>query len=208
MLGEVDKDRLVMTAGARPGDAVVLSKGLAVEGASILARECDDLLAARGVVPAVRERARTFLYRPGISVLPEAQLAVSVVQVHAMHDPTEGGLATGLLELALAAGVGLRIDREAIPILPECAVMCAALGLDPLGVIASGALLLTCSPAETDRLLSAWAGRGIAGAVIGRVMPEGAGCVLVSGNEARALPRFPRDEIARLFAERPSPANR
>jgi hydrogenase expression/formation protein HypE len=205
MLGEVEKDRLVTTAGARPGDAVLLTKGIAVEGTSILARECDDLLADRGIPPDVRARARAFLHRPGISVLQDAYIATNTVPVHAMHDPTEGGLATGLLELALAAHVGLRIERAAIPVLAECRMLCHALGLDPLGVIASGALLLTCPPEQADRLVAAWEARGIAGSIIGTVTPPEAGLTLVGAEAAVPLPRFLRDEVARLFEEGPPP---
>ncbi len=201
MLGEVEKDRLVTTAGARPGDAVLLTKGIAVEGTSILARECDGLLAGRGVPADVRERARAYLHRPGISVLADASVARSTVRVHAMHDPTEGGLATGLAELALAAGVGLRIERAAIPVLPECQMLCQALDLDPLGVIASGALVLTCPLEQADRLVAAWETRGIAGRIIGAVLPPEAGLWLIEAGGAVPLPRFPRDEVARLFDE-------
>jgi hydrogenase maturation factor len=206
MLGEVEKDRLVTTAGARPGDAVLLTKGIALEGTSILARECDALLAARGVAPEVRERARGFLHRPGISVLQDADTALRTAPVHAMHDPTEGGLATGLLELALAAGVGLRIERAAIPVLPECRILCEALGLDPLGMIASGALLLTCPPEQADRLVAAWEAQGITGRVIGAVTPPQAGLLVVDAQTQTPLPRFARDEVARLFDEGPPPA--
>jgi hydrogenase expression/formation protein HypE len=203
MLGEVEKDRLVTTAGARVGDAVLLSKGIAIEGASILAREFDRVLGERGVGPEVRARARAFVHRPGISVLPDARAALAVAAIHAMHDPTEGGLATGLQEVALAAGIGLCIDREAIPVLPECAVMCDALGLDPLGLIASGALLLTCAPDAADRVLSAWAAAGIDGTLIGHVTPPEEGCRLITRSGAMPLPRFPRDEVARLLDEGP-----
>jgi hydrogenase expression/formation protein HypE len=204
MLGEVAKDALVTTAGARPGDALLLTKGIAVEGTSILARECDDLLAARGLGPALRARARELLHRPGISVLADARIAVETVPVHAMHDPTEGGLATGLLELALAGEVGLRIRREAIPVLPECQAACQALGLDPLGLIASGALLLACPSTHAERLIAAWSAAGIAGWVIGEVTPREAGCLLVDGAGEHPLPRFARDEVARLFDEQPA----
>ena len=204
MLGEVEKGALVTTGGARPGDAVLLTKGIAVEGTSILARECEGLLAERGLEPALRARAREFLHRPGISVLADARIAVETVPVHAMHDPTEGGLATGLLELALAAQVGLRLRREAIPVLPECRAACEALGLDPLGLIASGALLLTCPSAHADRLIAAWRAAGIAGWVIGEVTPREAGCLLVDSTGEYSLPRFARDEVARLFDERPA----
>ncbi|MFB3818992.1 MAG: AIR synthase family protein [Candidatus Methylomirabilales bacterium] len=199
MLGEVAKGRLVTTAGARPGDAILLSKGIALEGSALLARECDRLLGARGVMPGVRRRARGFLREPGISVLAEARLALEAAEVHAMHDPTEGGLATGLLELALAGDVGLRVERAAIPVLPECAAMCQALGLDPLGLIASGALLLACPSRDAGAVLQAWQAAGVQGATIGEVLPAGAGCVLVEERQARPLPRFARDEIARVF---------
>lgn len=202
MLGEVEKDRLVTTAGARVGDAVLLTKGIALEGASILARECDRLLEERGIAPEVRRRAREFLHRPGISVLRDARVALGAVSVHAMHDPTEGGLATGLLELAMAAGVGLAIERAAIPVLPECQTVCRALGLDPLGMIASGALLLTCPSGEADGLVAAWEAEGIAGRIIGAVTPPETGLTLLETGHRGPLPRFARDEVARLFDER------
>jgi hydrogenase expression/formation protein HypE len=201
ILGEVEKDRLVTTAGARSGDAVLLTKGIAVEGTSILARECGPLLAARGVAPETRERARAFLHQPGISVQADAEIALSVAEVHAMHDPTEGGLAAGLLELAMAAGVGLRIRREAISVLPECRAVCHALGLDPLGVIASGALLLTCAPADAEGLVAAWRAGGISGTIIGEVTIADEGCRLTGPPQDEPLPRFARDEVARLFDE-------
>lgn len=197
MLGEVDKARLVTTAGARPGDAILLSKGIAVEGVSVLAREGRERLAA---VPAeVVARSREFLRHPGISVLPEVKIALESVPVHSMHDPTEGGLATGLLELAMAGGIGLEVDEEAIPVLPECLALCRALGLDPLGLIASGSLLLTCPAECAETLLSAWRREGIGGRAIGRVLPAGAGCWLMQRQGRRPLPRFARDEVARLF---------
>ncbi len=207
MLGEVEKGRLVTTAGARVGDAVLLTKGIALEGASILARECEPLLAERGVHAEVRRRARELLHRPGISVLEDARIALQTAPVHAMHDPTEGGLATGLLELATAAGVGLRIEREAIPVLPECRTLCQALGLDPLGLIASGALLLTCPFGQADRLVAAWEAGGIAARIIGTVVAPERGLCLVQAGREGPLPRFARDEVARLFDEHPPPGD-
>src|SRR5438128_4081233 len=146
MLGEVDKDRLVTTGGAQVGDAVVMTKGVPLEGAGILAREREAELRARGVPPAMIRRAKGFLRSPGLSVLPEAEIACELATVHSMHDPTEGGIATALAELAEAAGVGLRIDADRIVRLPEGVELCRAFGLDPLGTIASGALLVTLAP--------------------------------------------------------------
>lgn len=202
MLGDVARDRLVTTSGARPGDAVVLTKGVPLEGAAILAREREGELLACGVHPAVITRARDFLRVPGLSVLPEAEIACELAEVHAMHDPTEGGVATALWELAEAAGVGLRIDRERIVTLPEGGELCRALGLDPLGTIASGALLLTLPPADAGIVIHALAREGIDSHYIGQVVARDRGVTLIEGNRERPLPVFAQDEIARLLAGR------
>lgn len=198
MLGEVSRERLVTTGGARPGDLLLLTKGIPLEGAAIIARDRGPELRRRGVAEPVLAKALTFVQQ--LSVVREATVVAARVPVHAMHDPTEGGLATALWELAEAAGVGLAIEAERIPVLPEGRTLCAAFGLDPLGTIASGALLLTLAPAHAQAAQTILADEGIACAVIGRVLPPGAGVTLVSGGRAVELPRFDRDEIARLFA--------
>ena len=200
LLGEAEKDEIVLTSGVRPGDSILLTKGVAIEGTSILAREAPEALASAGVDTDVIERAREMLFSPGISVLRDAQVARSAAPVHAMHDPTEGGVATGLLEMAAAAGVGLAIDGDRIPVVPECAAICHALGLDPLGLIASGALLAAVAPEEAPRVVAALAGEGIAAAEIGRATDASEGLKLTSAGGVRELPRFDRDELARYFA--------
>jgi hydrogenase maturation factor len=197
MLGEVAKERLVTTGGAKPGDALLLTKGIPVEGTSIIARVRGEELRARGYAEATLARARDYLGR--LSVVPEALLAAELGGVHAMHDPTEGGLATALWELAEAGGVGLRVDAERIPVLPEGRALCAEYGLDPLGTIASGALLLATGPANAGILLHALASEGIDAAFIGRVVPREEGVRLVENGRPGPLPRFDQDEITRLF---------
>jgi hydrogenase maturation factor len=201
MLGEVEKDRLVTTGGARVGDAVVMTKGVPLEGAAIIAREKEAELRALGISPAVIRRARGFLKTPGLSVRPEAEIACELTTVHAMHDPTEGGIATALVELADAAGVGLRIDRDRIMVLPEGKALCAAFGLDPLGTIASGALLMTLTPADAGIVIHALARESIDCHFIGQVVPREQGVTLVSGSRQEPMPVFPQDEITRLFPE-------
>jgi hydrogenase expression/formation protein HypE len=197
MLGEVTLGRLVRPAGARPGDALLVTKGVAVEGTAIIAREKAHDLA--GVDRSLLERCQAFLYDPGISVVRDAAVATAAGEVHAMHDPTEGGLATGLWELGQAAGVGLEVDEAAVPILPETHTLCAQLGLDPLGLIASGALLLAVAPEDAAAILTALKAAGVAATRIGRVVERERGIVLRSATGERPLPRFERDEIARLF---------
>jgi hydrogenase expression/formation protein HypE len=199
MLAVVDKDRLVTTAGAQVGDDILLTKGVAVEGTALIAREKGEALRAAGLAPELLERASQFLFRPGISVVRDALAAVEAGGVHAMHDPTEGGVATGLHEIADAAGVGLRVEREQIPILPECRALCAPFGLDPLGLIASGALLITAAPTDTPAIRAALSRAGIPSAVIGRLTPPEEGRVLVESGREVPLPRFDQDEIGKLF---------
>ncbi len=199
MLGEVAKERLVTTGGARVGDAVLMTKGVPLEGAAIIAREREAELLARGVPAAVVARAKRLLRTPGLSVLPEVELATELAEVHSMHDPTEGGISGALHELAGAAGVGLRIDADRIVVLPEGRALCAAFGLDPLGTIASGALLLTMSPGDAATVIHALARESIDAHYIGQVVERERGVTLVDARGERPMPEFPRDEISRLF---------
>ena len=199
MLGEVDKDRVVLSSGARPGDAIVLTKGVAIEGTSLLAREASEALVAAGIGLAAIERARDLLFSPGISVAREAAIACDTVEVHAMHDPTEGGLATGLMELARAADVGLEVYADRIHTVLDCQDFCQTLGLNPLGLIASGSLLATVAPEDAPRLIEALRKEGIVAHEIGRITPAEEGLKLRSVDGLADLPIFERDELARHF---------
>ncbi len=199
LLGEVDKDKLVSTRGAQVGDAIILAKGIAIEGTAIIARERADDLRQRGYSQEWIERAQHMLFDPGISILREARLAATTGYVHAMHDPTEGGLATGLHELARAAGVGVLVDEAVIPVLPECQELCRAYNLDPLGTIASGALLLTAAADAAPRLVAALKDAGTIATTIGRIMPADEGIKIKRQHGIADLPRFDQDEITRLF---------
>jgi len=193
LLGTVARNRLVRTSGAKAGDAVLLSGGIAIEGTAILAREHAAALREIGVSDVVIDRAADWLRWPGISVLRAARAVHATGAAHSMHDPTEGGLATALSELAEAANVGLRIDWDAITIPPECASVCAALGLDPLGLLASGALLATLDPREATGALDRLHAAAIPAAIIGEVVPQ-------HDPRATPLPVFSRDELARYLA--------
>ena len=201
MLGEVAKGDEVTTAGARPGDRVILTKGIAIEGTSLLAREARPQLEAAGVAGDVIERAANFLHAPGISVVPEARAAHATGGVTSMHDPTEGGLATALAELATASGTGIAVDGDAVQILEECAELCDALGVDPWGLIASGALLITAGPESASEVIDAVTAIGVAANDIGEVRPPGDGLTLRTGGAESPLPTFARDELARILGE-------
>jgi len=199
MLGEVDEDRLVRASGARVGDVVILIGGIAIEGSAILAREAADDLRAAGASEEAISAAAKYLDDPGICIVHCARLATAAGEVHAMHDPTEGGLASALRELAAASGHGIVIDRSADPILGPCAEICAALGVDPLGLIASGSLLVATSPGDGEKIRNRLARERIPSEVIGVVVDDRDGVTYTDG---AGLPSFGRDEIARYYDER------
>ena len=199
MLGEVAPDRLVTTAGAHIGDVVLLIKPVPIEGTALIALERAGALRERGYSAAFIEQAQRFLHDPGISVVTPALLAVESACVHSMHDPTEGGVMTGLLEMARAAGAGMTVDLDAISVPEISALLCREFGLDPLGTIASGAILLAAPEPDAAKLAQVLPAAGYPTAAIGRVMPLESGLVARLGGEQVAWPVFAADEITKIF---------
>ena len=202
MLGEVDPDKLVRKERQRPGDLIILTKGAAIEGTTILAREKADEL--RGKISAKQLRsARRLLSRPGLSVVRDAQVALANGEVHAMHDPTEGGVITGLVELARAGRVGLRAWKDKIPIIPETRLLARVLDFDPLGLLASGALLIVAERKSAPSMVNALRRERIAARVIGEVCRPEEGITIVEDGRTRPRPLegLERDEIARLLGK-------
>jgi hydrogenase maturation factor len=197
MIGEVAKDRVVRKDRLEAGDRVLLTRGAAIEGTALLARDRREALEGR-LDAEMLSSARDLLFDPGISIVEAAMTAVAAGPVHAMHDPTEGGIATGLWELARAGGLGLRVRASAIPVLPETQGVCATLGLDAMRLLASGALLVAADPRAAERIVDALAARGIPAAEIGHVVPSGEGIEIETDGVWTGLEPAERDEIARL----------
>jgi hydrogenase expression/formation protein HypE len=192
-VGRAQRDRLVTAAGAQPGNALVLTKAAALEGTHILASD----LAARlsGVVPdALLAEARAYGHE--LSVVPEARLALDL-GASAMHDPTEAGVIGALWELAEASGTGFRVFAHRIPVREATRAICAALDIDPLRLIASGALLVACTNGEA--LVAGLAAHGIAGSVIGEVTDSQRQLVHPDGR-VEEIDTLDRDELYRILA--------
>ena len=196
MIGEVKKDRLVTSGGAKVGDLLVLIKGVCIEGTSIIARERESELLAKGVTPSLIQRAKDFVFDPGIDVLQTARMACEAVSVHSMHDPTEGGLINGIVEMAWASEKEMKVDLRNVYIYEESRILCQEYGLDPLGVIASGALLLTLAPSEFPTLEKLLRETSIPFQVIGQVKEGPPRVLKMDGKEIRPLPR---DEILKIY---------
>ncbi len=198
MVGTVEKARLIEKRRMAKGDQIILTKGVAVEGTSILARECPQELRALGMIQSEIRRCQEFLFDPGISILAEARIAAP--SASAMHDVTEGGLATALQELSAAGGNRLRVDVGQIPVFKETQRICRLLGIHSFGLIGSGSLLLTCSAGSSEPLLESMREAGISAVAIGEVMEEGAGVEAVDGSGGLVeWPDFEADELGRAF---------
>lgn len=195
MLGTVSGKRLVNPKRARQGDVLLLTKQLAIEGTSIIARarksEVEHILGKRRAA-----RARNLLFKPGMSIVREALSAVDTAPVHAMHDPTEGGLLWGLREISLATGLGVEVDLEKVPIYEETRAICRHFKMTPLGLIASGSLLIAVPAKQAARVGGAIGRIGLQSTEIGRL--TGAGLRLMKHGKAVAFPSLKADEITKV----------
>lgn len=193
-------ERLIRSDGARRGDALIQIGPIAIEGTALLASDAESRLSAAGLTDAELAVARDLLRDPGISVLPAAGAVRALPGLHALHDPTEGGLATAALELAEAAGLSIELQAGAILRHPLTDRVAAALDLDPLGLLASGALLAAVHAEHAPDLLRQLDNAGAQAAQIGSLRASNQPAILVANGATRPLPRFERDELVRVLA--------
>ncbi|MFX1379046.1 MAG: AIR synthase family protein [Promethearchaeota archaeon] len=153
LIGEVEKNKLVLTSGAESGDALILTKGIFIEGTSIIGREKEKDLLNKGFDENFIKKCKNYLYNPGISVLNEALLANEHFRIKSMHDPTEGGVYTGIAEMSIASKTGVIINEKQINILPESKILSKIFNLNPYNCIASGALLIAVKQEDSSDLI-------------------------------------------------------
>jgi hydrogenase maturation factor len=193
MLGIVETGEIVTTGGFDPRDILVQVRPAPIEGAAVLAREAADRL---GDLEAdMLAEAQASLDHPGVSLV-EAALLAAELGATALHDPTEGGLTEGLYEMASAADLAIRIDRDAVLWFEPGLAVCRALACDPWSTLASGTLLAAFPGRMADGIVATFGTHGHSAAVIGTAEP-GTG---VRDSEGRLLPRPGRDEVARVLA--------
>lgn len=197
MAGTVRRSRLIDKRNMAPGDRVLLTKGVAVEGTAIIAREFGDRLKSLRLDDSAIETGRAFL--ANISIITEARIAAGAEATSAMHDVTEGGLATALEELSIAGGHQIKIDMDAIPVYAQTAKICQLLEIDPLGLIGSGSLLVCCRKSGCEDLMSMIGKAGVEVTCIGEVLAPGRGITAQKDGQPAPWPQFETDEITRLF---------
>ena len=191
-VGKVREDRLVSTAGAKPGQDILVTKWIGIEGTSIIAKEKEEELLGRFSAAFV-DTAKSF--DRYLSVLPESAIAVEH-GVSAMHDVTEGGIYGALWEVAEASGIGLEIDLKAIPIRQETVEICEYFELNPYYLISSGCMLMAADRGhDLARKLEA---SGIPAAVIGKAT-DGKARRVWNGGEESFLARPKPDELYKIY---------
>jgi len=198
-IGVAEEGKYVTCGGARIGDHIILTKGTGIEGTAILASDRrTELLTVFD--EDFLNRAENFFEK--ISVVKDALAAFRTGGVSAMHDPTEGGVAGGLHELADAANVGFNVYEEAILVPEETRRICEYFGVDPLQLISSGSLLVIAEQDKADEIIGSLSENGVQSSVIGEVTELSLGRNLVAETgEKTELVRPASDHLWRVLAK-------
>lgn len=198
MLGIPGPQGILRPGGGREGDDLLVTKWVGIEGTALLARERSSTL-ARDVDATVLARAAKLLRHPGISIVADARAALTVPGVTALHDPTEGGIATAVHELGRGSRCGAEILADSIPVLPETRIICDHLNLDPQGLLSSGALLMSVSPERRMDVEAECRRAGVPVSHVGKLVSLDEGFTMIRGGARQPLPRFDSDEVARAL---------
>jgi hydrogenase expression/formation protein HypE len=193
IMGLTEKGKYVTAAGAKAGDKLILTKSAGIEGTAILATDREAQL-SRTFNPTLLETSKGFYNQ--ISVVKDALTAYRAGGVHAMHDPTEGGILNGIHELADASGLGVLVVEEKIIVEPETDKICRFYEIDPLQLISSGALLIAAEPQATNKIVDSLRREHIYADVIGEFNPNPNKRILIHKDDsAEMLPRPISDHL-------------
>ncbi|UCD01512.1 MAG: AIR synthase family protein [Promethearchaeota archaeon] len=200
LIGEVEKNKLILTSGAEPGDALILTKGIFIEGTSIIGREKEKELKNKRFSNDFIEKCKNYLYSPGISVFKEALLANKNFKIKSCHDPTEGGVFTGIAEMTIASNTGVIIEEEKIFILPEPKILSEIFNLNPYNTISSGSLLIAVDQKDSSDLIDLLRKHDINAEKIGNFIPKNKGLIVKKKDGKKAPLKYSEtDDITRIF---------
>jgi hydrogenase expression/formation protein HypE len=186
------------SSAAQTNDHIIMTKGAAIEGTAIIALEKEEEIRFHFPKKLI-SKAQNYLHVPGLSIVKEAAIASAFPEVHALHDPTEGGIATGIFEMATASNLGVEVYNEKIPISQETFELCRYFSVDPFGIFASGSLLISVSPTASEELISSLRKEGIPSSDIGRMVSKEKGMTLIKDSRKLALPVYHQDELSKIF---------
>ncbi|MDH5482960.1 MAG: AIR synthase family protein [Candidatus Bathyarchaeota archaeon] len=192
-VGVAEKGNYVTAGGAESGDKLILTKSAGIEGTAILASDREKQLKA-AINNTMIRKAKNFYNQ--ISVVKGAITAFRTGGVHAMHDPTEGGIAGGIHEMVDASNIGVKIFEDKIQIQPETAKICDFFQIDPLQLISSGALLVSAKPKFAEKIVDNLKQEGIPASPIGEFLENPQiRMLLKKSGEIQTLPRPSCDHL-------------
>ncbi|MHA2288304.1 MAG: AIR synthase family protein [Promethearchaeota archaeon] len=200
LLGEVEKEKLVLSSGAHANDSIILTKGIFIEGTSIIGREKEEELKKRGFGKEFINKCKNYLYNPGISVYNDALISNNSFNLTSMHDLTEGGLFCGLAEIAIASNLGLEISKSKINVLPEPYELSKIFNINPYNTISSGSLLISINAEESEDLINLLRSKGISSEKIGNFTSALGQYVILDENHKKSKMNYTEiDEITKIF---------
>lgn len=200
VIGVTDKAKYVTAAGAKAGDKLILTKSAGIEGTAILASDREARL-KNVLTPKMLRNAKGLFDQ--ISIVKEAIVAFRSGGVTAMHDPTEGGVAGGIHEMANASNVGVKILEEEIRVLPETSHICKHFKIDPLALISSGALLISSKPDFAEKIVKVLEEENVSARIIGEFLENPEIRILVDKNgKSKSLKRPMSDHLWRVLTQK------
>ncbi|MFC1958294.1 AIR synthase family protein [Chloroflexota bacterium] len=200
MVGVGEKDEYVSPGMVRVGDKIIITKGPAIEATGIFATMFPRLIEEQ-FGHDFSQKAQQVFYQ--MSVVEDAMTAVSVGirdnGVTAMHDATECGIWGGLYELAQAAGLGVRVEKERIVVEDCVEEICGYFNIDPYSSISEGTLIIACREHKVQEVVKALSLKGINSSIVGELIEPGKGMVLVENGREKKLEHPIVDPFWRAF---------
>jgi hydrogenase maturation factor len=192
MIGVADQGEYVSSSGAQPGDSIIVTKSIALEGTAILASEGEKYLSLKVGLDVVK-KAKTL--RADISVVAEGVAAFGTGYVTAMHDPTEGGLSGGIHEICDASKVGFEIYYDAIPVHDSTKAICDILEINSMELISSGCMIICCNEENANEVVNSIQSHGVSASVIGKIVKNPDRRIVVTDSDGFSLPRPTTDAL-------------
>ena len=197
IIGKAVTKKLFDARNSSASDKILLCKKIAIEGTAIIAKErANDL--KKFFSKTQIKKMQNLLHNPGICIWPYVEKILKIPGIIAMHDPTEGGIATALHELADASRLGINIDGDKIPILDETKTLAKILKFNPLGLLASGSLLIVCKASAVKKIIDKLGKDEVT--LIGELTKEKLKTISYNGKK-KSMPRYDHDEIVRALAK-------
>ncbi|MBN2853769.1 MAG: AIR synthase family protein [Clostridia bacterium] len=193
-VGRVKREKLVMTKNAKAGDCILMTKYVGMEGTSIIINEKRKLIESFLTEDEIK-MGNSFIDE--LSVVKEGT-AASKIGVNSMHDITEGGILGAIWELCHSSQLGALVFEDKIPVREVTRKVCMYFNLNPLKLISSGSMLITCDKKHKDLLITTLLNEGINCQMIG-TLSEKKDILLYNKNKVTTIMEPESDELYKVI---------